>query len=589
MYGTTVPSLSLSEVAVEQSTKPNRKFSMMQVVVASACSLALLALVTIPQLRTSNPVINLYEITPETENLFTTDGAPASDSPGSYRKPSKFIKYSTSIFEHPKVQAAFQGIKQTARENVYNTCLGPENNIDVFINEEAVQHDLMFNDGYTVFNLDCRDKLANPLIAFIVVLDMQGNVVNIHNPTVRAEAVSMFSSDTVLFSCISKGGAWLWNWKTDEVTGLPWVLDAHTLQFVASEEAFYGLDRGTKFSPSTAVAYNLQGEKFWSYENDGSHINFLTVSGDYAYISLRSYSCLIKLDKRTNEIVYQIGGDNSDFTFYDKQGNLLPDQTWDHQHKFQFLDDQFVSLFDNHVNLEKAFIDNKNSRMVVLKVNEQSKFAQEVFAFDTGDKSRIYGGADILPSGNVLGNSYPMVVEPAIEDRQYHANIWEVNPSGEIVSRIAFKGFNPSEPSDVTTPYFHSVAPTEEPPIGWMIYNVERFYSAPTFPKPCVFQVEGQSYMQVLPFNSIRSQGNAPGMLYLVDTELSSVASKQPFEFHGSWLPKPVSIAVPETLADKEVTLIVSNQWGDNRVVNLGKITTVTQCENVKVSRYFHI
>jgi len=150
-------------------------------------------------------------------------------------------------------------------------------------------------------------------------------------------------------------------------------------------------------------------------------------------------------------------------------------------------------------------------------------------------------------------------------------------------------GLNPKAPDDTSSKFFHSVAPEEEPPIGWIVYNVERFYSAPTLTQPCTFQSGGVDYVQVLAFNSIRTQGDTPGMFYLVDSNDATVYAHQGFEYHGSWLPKPVSIAVPSStdLADKDVSLIISNQWGDNRVVRLGPLSSLNDCEGIVKARTF--
>jgi len=573
------PSAALDEERVGTQSFPLAKFLLATILLVGAIAV----------LSSSGTQQNAATLT-KMDAVEIISSVPVSDSPGTDRKPREYVKYSADLFAHPKVQAAFDDVKRIAYQHVYDTCFGPENNIDAYINEKVMDNDLMFNDGMTVFNLDCRDAEANPLIAFIVILDKQGQIVNVHNPPNRAESVNMYSTDTVLFSCISKGGQWLWNWKTDATTKLPWTMDAHTLNYVAATGNFYGLDRGDKFSPSTAVGYSSDGDRIWEYENEGSHINFLSIDGDYAYLSLRSFSCLVKVDMRTNQVIETIGGLDSDFTITDITGEVSTEGGWSHQHKFQHLDDKYASLFDNHVNNEKSFIEDSNSHMRVLKIDSEAKTVSEVFAFDTGDKSRIYGGADVLPSGNVLGNSYPMVVEPAVEDRQYHVNVWEVTPAGELAARFGFKGRNPASPEDAASAFFHSVAPDEEPPIGWMVYNVERLYPAPTLARPCAFEYNGERFLQLLPFNTVRTQGKAPGTVYLVHGETQALLTKQPFAFHGSWLPQPVSVAVPAEADDGvPLTLVLTNQWGDNRVVELGTFAGLDQCAALTARRAFHI
>uniref|UniRef100_A0A7S3XXJ8 Uncharacterized protein n=1 Tax=Heterosigma akashiwo TaxID=2829 RepID=A0A7S3XXJ8_HETAK len=560
------PSAALDEERVGTQSFPLAKFLLATILLVGAIAV----------LSSSGTQQNAATLT-KMDAVEIISSVPVSDSPGTDRKPREYVKYSADLFAHPKVQAAFDDVKRIAYQHVYDTCFGPENNMDAYINEKVMDNDLMFNDGMTVFNLDCRDAEANPLIAFIVILDKQGQIVNVHNPPNRAESVNMYSTDTVLFSCISKGGQWLWNWKTDATTKLPWTMDAHTLNYVAATGNFYGLDRGDKFSPSTAVGYSSDGDRIWEYENEGSHINFLSIDGDYAYLSLRSFSCLVKVDMRTNQVIETIGGLDSDFTITDITGEVSTEGGWSHQHKFQHLDDKYASLFDNHVNNEKSFIEDSNSHMRVLKIDSEAKTVSEVFAFDTGDKSRIYGGADVLPSGNVLGNSYPMVVEPAVEDRQYHVNVWEVNmATNEADWRLAFKGRNPVDPANLRDPYPHYFYDPENPdgrvPTGWNIYTADRAY--PTVFALNLCSANGGRSLRFSPFNTVRTQEDAPGVAAVVLGGGEPVAQKA-FLYQKAWLNRPEEIDVPAG-AGATFTFWMNNQWDNQwaQEVNMAALET---------------
>jgi len=129
--------------------------------------------------------------------------------PNVRRLPTKFTTNRVDLFSYPKVVQqmtyALPGTKYL--------CNGPEGNIYVWKNDQAIQSDLLSADGYTVFNLDCRDELANSLVAFITVIDMNGDIVGVHMPHTRAESVSMYDTKTVLFSCTGGEGAFLWNCK----------------------------------------------------------------------------------------------------------------------------------------------------------------------------------------------------------------------------------------------------------------------------------------------------------------------------------------------------------------------------------------
>jgi hypothetical protein len=522
-------------------------------------------------------------------------------APRQSRLPKKFSQFNVDLFSHPVVVEAFQKASVVTK----NTCQGPSGNIDVWYNHEAVQNDLTSTEGYTVFDFDCRDSKANPLIAFIVVLDMNGNIAAIHNPPVRAESVNMYSTDLVMFSCISGEGVYLWNWKENTVEKLPIAADAHTVQYSQSEKKFYGLyldEEGmTKFSPSVAVAFDAEtGDYTWAFEPEYSHVNYFTVNGKYAYLSLRSAGCLQKVDMETSEVVWTLGGKYSDFHVFDKDANFLDANkrlrntfkvnpvenifgSFQHQHKFQHLSDVYFSLFDNNVCSNSQFCNQDSSRMVILKLDETLFTASEIFSYSTGDQAMIYGGADVLPSGNVLGNSYNKAVYPLSSEYQYHANIWEVTLEGDIAWRASFKGLNPWNPKDVETEYSHSIQPGEEPPVGWMIYNAERFYAKPVVGAPCaaINNYENR-VLQVLPYNTIRTSEDMPGAAYLYDKLEKKLISKTEFQFQKSWIPRKLHISIPEEVSSVELALLVVNSWEEGAMIDIGKLSALQSCSEVE-------
>jgi len=473
--------------------------------------------------------------------------------------------------------------------------------MDVYINEELMQRDLMGpSNGYTVFDLDCRDKDANPLIAFILVMDQYGAIVNVYRPANRAESVVMLDTDRVLFSVIgTKGGVQVWNWRTDEVVALPFEADSHTVQYSHAQGLYFGLARAgaaNRNAPSVAQAFDARGTVVWSYEQPYSHINWLTVDGDYAYLSLRSDASLIKVDRRTNAIVWSLGGKNSDFRITDLDGRVYTKEMWhdkadfdmwNHQHKFQYLGGGYFSLFDNHIDSDHAFIRGESSRMVVLQVDERAREAREVFRHATGDRAHIYGSADVVPSGNVLGNSYPDVVAPASADGQYHANLWEVTPEGELAWRVGFKGRNPFDAGDAAgRPHAHAVAPGEEPPVGWVVFNVERLYEEPQLTRPCLVGGGGRgATLRLLPFNTVRTMDAAPGRATLREAGRGGrLLDEVEFQFARAWLETGgVELWVEDPA--QPLALELANDWGDVRVVDLGKAEDLPLCSSVSHHR----
>lgn len=503
------------------------------------------------------------------------------------RLPSNFRKKTLDLWEFPDVRKA---VKDFSPEDTQR-CVQAKN-IDMWINDDLIQQNLVSGLGYTVFNIDCRDSTGDQIMAFIVILSNAGEVTAVKPIKKRAECVNMKDTKDVLFTSIGEAGSFLWQWQEGgNQIKLPFYADSHTLWYSAKLDAYFGMEMASqtqKNAPSVATAFNSStGEQFFSYVQDGSHINFVSLGEDDFYVSLRSSASLQKVKIDTQEVVWTLGGTKSDFVIEGFDGQeYIPDGSdtwrddfgsWHHQHKFQHLDDTHFSLFDNHVNEEKTFIDDEVSRMVVLEIDETNNRAKEIFSFKTGDQAMIYGGADILPSGNVLGHSYPDNVYPEIEDQSYQQNIWEVTADGELAWRVGFKGPNVWDPTDVTSPYTHRIDICEEAPVGWVIYNVERFYLKPPVTQPCM---EGSS-IKLRAFNTIRSQSQEQGVIFLYDLTASATVSKQIVNFQKSWIQDYTTVEVPEDIKSHEFKLVIVNAWKDSTTVTLGALDSLPTCDSV--------
>jgi hypothetical protein len=268
-----------------------------------------------------------------------------------------------------------------------------------------------------------------------------------------------------------------------------------------------------------------------------------------------------------------------------------------HQHKFQHLDDQYFSLLDNNIGVEHyAFPQRwwgRDSRMVILYVDQEKKISREVFHYPMGDLSRSYGGTDVLPSGNVLGSSYVEWVHPTDPDHQYHENIWEVSPDGEVVWRVGFRGLNIANPENTRDPYPRyyqdmSEKDWERHPIGWNIYNVERGYPKPIITKPCRLAVNGGWAMWFVPFNTIRTQEDLPGVVGLYNAYTGDKILESKIAFHKSFLPRPQVFQVPQEQWNYPLKVVVLNHWGEYSNNELGYLSEMPQCPDHDPYRRFY-
>jgi len=552
--------------------------------------------------------------------------------PTKNRKPKIYQKYSIDLIGHPTIQ---QALANAAKDDMLvKACNGPANSMDVFLNQQAMEADLVFEnlDSYTVFDLDCRLPSGHH-IAFLVVLGSKGDVVKIRQLERRAESVSMYNSSTLLAS--TQRGVWIWNYQTDVLEKLNFEADTHALVYVEQEDRYYGTfpdnEAVVLHDPNTVCSFDgktgktvftdtLHQTSGWAWSDADAHMNWISVTPDAVYISERQKSALKKVNKATKTVEWNLGGHMNAFKIFDIDGNPVEirmnnkdtTQPWNHQHRFQHIDDNYFTLFDNNIGANHAFIEKpwgQDSRMLVLFVDQEKREAYEVFSWPTGDRARSYGGTDILPSGNLLGSSYVDWVFPAMEDYQYHQNIWEVDPKGEVVWRVGFKGHNIVKPEDMTNPYPHYFKAKQDPaeiaagkvldimPVGWNIYNVERIYRTPVVTKPCKYVAGDQDVLVFTPFNSIRTQMDTKGKALLTVEGSSEILAQEDFMFHKAWLPRPVALLVPqsakggppttgygfysassESTGAQKMTLIITNHWAEFTIVQLGIIDEISEC-----------
>jgi len=512
-------------------------------------------------------------------------------------------KTSVNMFEHPKMVEAIR--RSENYEDVMQLCNGPQPNIDVYINEKTVGGKLHGFLGNTVFALDCRGTTKYRLFGVVAVIDMYGNLINMidWNQVGGAvvESVSMFNTTTVLFATAK--GAYHWNFVDDRLERLPFRADAHSLVYRASDNRYYGLyvdekpdasrDIAHDTTPEYAAAFDpLSGEIVWSFYYENANFDYLSVEGDFAFCSSSQMSSLLKVDMRTNEVVWHLGGEQNHFTIYNADGNPYPEKNlhdgsyvlpWARQHKFQLLGNGFFALFDNN-NLPEGMTKpwGKSSRCVILFVDERTMEAWEVFSYITGDTSETYGGVDILPTGNVLTSTNVDWVFPTNADHQYHTNIWEIDFKNKIpLWRVGFVGVNVNAPEDTTTAYPHLFHDAKNPdwsvPVGWNIYNVERVYPTISVDSMCFGTNEQSAFLEFVPYNTIRTQGDAPGIAVINLGD--KIVSNKNFLFQKSWLPRKETMTFGiSVLSEQGLILTLNNQW--NNAISV-PLVDIPRCEHL--------
>src|SRR5215216_3085750 len=126
---------------------------------------------------------------------------------------------------------------------------------------------------------------------------------------------------------------------------------------------------------------------------DYFHINSIDVyDEDHLLISARRTSTVYKVDRKTGEVAWRLGGKMSDF-------DLGGGTRTDYQHDARYHDNGIITIFDNgSVNKDVQ------SRGIVVEIDEDAMSATLVGEYTHPDKifSDTQGNLQVLPNGNVF-------------------------------------------------------------------------------------------------------------------------------------------------------------------------------------------
>jgi len=126
---------------------------------------------------------------------------------------------------------------------------------------------------------------------------------------------------------------------------------------------------------------------------DYFHINSIAVDeDDDLLVSSRTTSTVYKIDRKTGEVIWRLGGKNSDFEMGEGTATA-------YQHDARRQEDGTITIFDNG-NVTK----DKQSRGIVVRLDEEAMTATLVREYTHPDKmlAATQGNLQVLPSGNVF-------------------------------------------------------------------------------------------------------------------------------------------------------------------------------------------
>jgi hypothetical protein len=378
----------------------------------------------------------------------------------------------------------------------------------------------------------------------------------------------------------NQGPAFMWNWKSGDLTELSqgstgslgsshdmqWVYDDGTMT-PAQSDAYWrtyvnGFYRMSASDPDDVVYYNL-----YPSVDDVNHVQMLE-EDRYALLSSRMDSSFVKFDVVLNKTVWKCGGGTeSNFSVVDFDGTVYPAfqalngaLPWSHQHNAEYFGEGEMLMFDNHYKLgsdPNATFGVNNSRLLSVTIDEDTMIASLTWEFlmPGHELSPVFGDADRLPTGNVLGCMWPSILHDGEE--QFDARVFEVvrdeddlTAESELAWDMTITGHTcNSERSDGAGKCirYQSEGGFGAPLMGWAMYSVERFYAAPlVHALSCKWSDDTQSYVLAFNVNTAFKQSSPYAGQYVVTAADGSTLSGV-VNFASHWRDASVSITLTES------------------------------------------
>lgn len=171
----------------------------------------------------------------------------------------------------------------------------------------------------------------------------------------------------------------------------------------------------------------LDTNSLYKPEFEHLHVNSVEVTDDAVYLSSRTMSVVIKVERATGEIAWRLGGGPAnDFSF---SGDVPPDVPLDFnfQHDARLLEDGNLTVFDNGIAHTPRI---SYAREYALDETELTAELVWWYRADPPTLGRITGSHRVLEGGNHLigwGNRYPEIA------------FSEVTREGELVAQLVFE------------------------------------------------------------------------------------------------------------------------------------------------------
>lgn len=153
---------------------------------------------------------------------------------------------------------------------------------------------------------------------------------------------------------------------------------------------------------------DIDAGTWWSHANAVDYVPF----DDTYLVGLRNFDAIVKIQRATGEVVWVLGGRDSDFEITGRPTR--------HQHQFQTLHDGGLLVFDN------GSVENLASRAVEFVLDDEGMTATQVWDY--------WGDEDLYSFG--LGSVQRVQEDHTMVTWSTAGRVEEVDPGGDVVWRL---------------------------------------------------------------------------------------------------------------------------------------------------------
>ena len=404
--------------------------------------------------------------------------------------------------------------------------------------------------GYIAYNMVYNEDDDACSASWFIIMSMKGVIktivpLKIDGEVGRAAGLKNWNDDYLLFAGAKQmkfgGNAYKMDWKTGDYDELcDAAVDIHDVQRSTTDGSAIWYPKDTEYrranvdSGEVTLALDVP-----STVEDLNHVQVLA-DDEYAIFSSRLTNSIIKGKAKTGELVWELGGDDGEFSLTDLDGYTYAagHSYWKGQHNAEYIGEDQYALFDNNYDHETA-----GSRLLVVQVDEDAMSAEIVFEYATGTYTKVGGDNDLVPTGNYIATWWQSEYYTAAD--LYDSAIVEVTTDSEVAFEAKF--------------YSDRSCADDECSIddeSWYAYSVERFYEYPiAYSVSCV----EASTLSFTAHDTHKSPSETSGTYKIYDAA-GTLQTKGDFDFAAHWRPQTVDVSSADI--PSEGTLLIVNQYG---------------------------